>query len=252
GSSLPIAVLFSLSLVLSNWAYLYCSVAFIHILKSISPVAILIAAFVFRTKSFSVKLCAIVVTISAGVGIASAAEVNFNMTGFTIQMVAIAIEATRVTLIQILLTRPSPAPPVSSSSSSSSSSSHKPSTASLAAPASSPMSPLKSLYFFAPICLVLNLALLVPLEGVSAIVAIPGKLGLGMVLSNCLLTFGLNLSAVMLIGFSSIVLSLSKVVKDVLMVVAPALLLGESLTFTQVVGYSIATGGLVWYKMTPS
>lgn len=64
--SLPIAILFSLSLVLSNWAYLYCSVAFIHILKSISPVAILLAAFAFRTKHFSLKLCLIVLTISAG------------------------------------------------------------------------------------------------------------------------------------------------------------------------------------------
>lgn len=46
-------MLFSLSLVLSNWAYLYCSVAFIHILKSFAPVAILLAAFAFRTKAFS-------------------------------------------------------------------------------------------------------------------------------------------------------------------------------------------------------
>ena len=162
------------------------------------------------------------------VGVASAAEVNFNLTGFMIQvrfpflffshllltnpyshsqMVAIAIEATRVTLIQLLLT--------SSSSTSESKS-------------SSPMSPLKSLYYFAPICLLLNLALLLPLEGFQALREIPIKLGWWIVISNASLTFGLNLSAVMLIGLSSMVLSLSKVVKDVLMVVAPALLLGES------------------------
>ncbi|GAA6021914.1 hypothetical protein JCM11491_004792 [Sporobolomyces phaffii] len=245
---LPIAILFSASLVLSNWAYLYCTVAFIHILKSISPVAILVAAFAFRTKSFSAKLCLIVVTISFGVGIASAAEVNFNATGFTIQMIAIAIEATRVTLIQLLLT---PAAATSSSSSASTSAGSSSSMAKPPAAASGTMSPLKSLYFFAPICLVLNLVLLVPLEGVAAIAEIP-RLGWPLVLANAALTFGLNLSAVMLIGLSSMVLSLSKVVKDVLMVVAPALLLGESLTMTQVVGYGIATAGLVWYKMTPS
>ncbi|GAA5888510.1 hypothetical protein JCM16303_002199 [Sporobolomyces ruberrimus] len=241
---LPIAILFSLSLVLSNWAYLYCSVAFIHILKSISPVAILLAAFAFRTKSFSLKLCLIVVVISAGVGIASAAEVNFNLTGFSIQMVAIAIEATRVTLIQLLLT------PTSSSSNSSSPPSSSPKPYSNPS-ATTSMSPLKSLYFFAPICLVLNLFLLFPLEGISPILEIP-RLGWSLVVTNASLTFGLNLSAVMLIGLSSMVLSLSKVVKDVLMVVAPALLLGESLTMTQIVGYGIATAGLVWYKMTPS
>ena len=70
---------------------------------------------------------------------------------------------------------------------------------------------------------------MIPLEGLTPLYRIP-ELGLGLVLVNASLTFGLNLSAVMLIGLSSMVLSLSKVVKDVLMVVAPALLLGESVS----------------------
>lgn len=55
-----------MSLVLSNAAYLYCSVAFIHILKSFAPVAILLAAFAFRTKAFSTRLLGIVIVISLG------------------------------------------------------------------------------------------------------------------------------------------------------------------------------------------
>ncbi|GAA6028302.1 hypothetical protein JCM8097_006965 [Rhodosporidiobolus ruineniae] len=232
---LPIACLFSLSLVLSNAAYLYCSVAFIHILKSFSPVAILIAAFIFRTKAFSFKLLGIVVVISAGVGIASYGEVAFSTIGFSIQMIAIAVEATRVTLIQLLL----------SSGNAASSSSTKPRTSSLS------MSPLKSLYFLAPVCLAINAVFLLILEGRPALLAVP-KLGMVTILSNASLTFGLNLSAVMLIGLSAMVLSLSKVVKDVLLVISPALLLGESLTPTQVVGYSIATVGLLVYKFSPN
>ncbi|CEQ39674.1 SPOSA6832_01213, partial [Sporobolomyces salmonicolor] len=286
----PIGMLFSLSLVLSNWAYLYCSVAFIHILKSISPVAILLAAFAFRTKAFSVKLLFIVFTISFGVGIASWGEVNFSIVRLLIvalfplhndpltpfspqnQMVAIAIEATRVTLIQLLLT--------SKSNSTNSS--------------ASPMSPLKSLYYFAPICFLINTILLIALEGAPALGAIP-NLGFWYLLGNASLTFLLNLSAVMLIGLSTMVLSLSKIVKDILMVVSPALLLGESpprplekfngrrltadaipmhsehqLTPPQILGYGIATvrsafsrfatvlaphrteAGLIWYKLSPS
>lgn len=142
-------------------------------------------------------------------------------------MVAIAIEATRVTLIQLLLT-----PTSSSSSNSSSPPSSTPKPYSNPS-ATTSMSPLKSLYFFAPICLVLNLFLLFPLEGISPILEIP-RLGWSLVITNASLTFGLNLSAVMLIGLSSMVLSLSKVVKDVLMVVAPALLLGESVSYSLV------------------
>ena len=127
----------------------------------------MLAAFAFGTKSFSIKLCCIVAVISGGVGLASYGEVKFNWTGVVIQLVAIAIEATRVTLIQILLQ-------------------------------GSEMSPLKSLYFFAPICLALNLSMIVPVEVFAALRAIP-ELGLFTIISNCTLTFLLNLSAVYLI-----------------------------------------------------
>lgn len=53
--------------------------------------------------------------------------------------------------------------------------------------------PLCSLYFFAPICLAINAALIIPVEGLAALAAIP-KLGLFTILSNCLLTLALNLS----------------------------------------------------------
>ncbi|GAA5975815.1 hypothetical protein JCM11641_005882 [Rhodosporidiobolus odoratus] len=232
---LPIAGLFSLSLVLSNAAYLYCSVAFIHILKSFSPVAILLAAFVFRTKAFSLYLLGVVIVISVGVGIASYGEVAFSTIGFTIQMIAIAVEATRVTLIQILLNAPSPT------------------TSSASGPpkATQNMSALKTLYFLAPVCFLINLLVAVILEGRPAFEAIP-HLGAWTIASNASLTLLLNLSAVMLIGMSAMLLSLSKVVKDVLLVVSPALLLGESLTPMQVVGYGIATAGLLVYKFAPS
>lgn len=48
---------------------------------------------------------------------------------------------------------------------------------------------------------------------------------------------------------NSIVLSLTKVVKDIGLVAGSALLLGDVLSPTQVVGYLIATGGLIWYKL---
>ncbi|KAL8293618.1 hypothetical protein RQP46_000319 [Phenoliferia psychrophenolica] len=216
----PPAVLFSISLVLSNWAYLFLTVSYIHMLKAFAPVAILIAAFAFRTKAFSVKLVAIVSVISLGTGLASYGESAFSMTGFLIQATAIAVEATRVTLIQLLL-------------------------------AGKDMSPLKTLYYFAPICLLMNAVLVIPFEGLAALRAIP-SLGVFTILGNCLLTFLLNLSAVYLIGLSSMVLSLSKVVKDIMLVGGSTIFLGERLTPLQALGYAIATTGLLWYKMTPT
>ncbi|GAA6047426.1 hypothetical protein JCM3770_001299 [Rhodotorula araucariae] len=235
---LPIAALFSLSLVLSNAAYLYCSVAFIHILKSFAPVAILLAAFAFRTKAFSLRLLGIVVTISLGVGIASWGETDFSVTGFSIQMIAIAVEATRVTLIQILL-------------SPSSATAANPDAPPVAPAIATGMSPLKSLYFFAPTCLAINAVFLVALEGLPALRQVP-RLGAWTVLSNSSMTLALNLSAVMLIGLSAMVLSLSKIVKDILMVILPVLLMGERLTLLQFAGYGIATVGMLVYKFAPT
>lgn len=134
---------------------------------------------------------------------ASYGETHFNLVGFLIQATAIAIEATRVTLIQILLQ------------------------------SSGGMSPLKSLYckfsshdllfdrqlnwptfnltVFAPICLATNAVLIIPFEGLEALQALP-QLGLFTILSNATLTFLLNLSTIYLIDLSSMVLSLTKVV----------------------------------------
>ncbi|KAG0662502.1 hypothetical protein C6P46_003242 [Rhodotorula mucilaginosa] len=230
----PIAVLFSLSLVLSNWAYLYCSVAFIHILKSFAPVAILLAAFAFRTKAL--LLLGIVIVISTGVGIASYGQVDFSRIGFAIQMTAIVVEATRVTLIQIILAPP-PAPKQGEVA-----------PAPLAPALATGMSPLKSLYFFAPAGLAVNLVFLVAIEGLPALRALP-RLGVFQIIGNASLTFALNLSSIMLIGISAMVIGFAKIFKDVLMVILPVALLGESLSALQFGGYAIATAGLAAYKV---
>ncbi|GAA5947269.1 hypothetical protein JCM3775_003943, partial [Rhodotorula graminis] len=171
-------------------------------------------------------------------GIASWGETDFSVTGFTVQMVAIAIEATRVTLIQILLSPASSGP-------------SDPNAARVAGALSTGMSPLKSLYFFAPTCLALNATVLVLFEGSPALRAIPA-LGAWTIVTNSALTLALNFSAVMLISLSAMVLSLSKIVKDILMVALPVVLLGENLTATQWGGYLIATCGIVTYKFAPN
>lgn len=93
------------------------------------------------------------------------------------------------------------------------------------------MSPLKSLYFFAPAGLAVNTAFLLLLEGLPAIRAIP-TVGVSTLLLNASLTFALNLSAVSLIGISAMVLTLSKIFKDTLMVIMPVIAMGEKASFS--------------------
>ena len=44
------------------------------------------------------RLLAIVLVISGGVGLSSYGEANFNLTGVMLQLTAIVVEATRITL----------------------------------------------------------------------------------------------------------------------------------------------------------
>lgn len=90
-SILPIGLLFSGSLILSNKAYLYLSVHYIQMLKAFTPVAILLISWVTRIQDPSKKLAMIVVMISTGVALASRGELKFDLAGFIIQAAAVAV-----------------------------------------------------------------------------------------------------------------------------------------------------------------
>jgi hypothetical protein len=76
------------------------------------------------------------------------------------------------------------------------------------------MSPLVSLYYFAPIVLACNLLVILPIEGLEAF-WLALELGPAILLSNALCTFFLNLASVWLIGKASgLTLTLSGVLKD--------------------------------------
>lgn len=107
---LSIGLLFSGSLILSNTAYLYLSVAYIQMLKvrhlirkwssmqlncgpcqAFTPVAILLISWTFRIQDPNKKLAVIVLMISTGVALASHGELRFNLVGFLTQSAAVGV-----------------------------------------------------------------------------------------------------------------------------------------------------------------
>jgi len=93
-SFLPIGLLFSGSLILSNKAYLYLSVHYIQMLKAFTPVAILLISWASRIQDPNKKLGVIVLMISAGVALASKGELQFDLVGFLIQAAAVGVSGT--------------------------------------------------------------------------------------------------------------------------------------------------------------
>ncbi|KZT03749.1 TPT-domain-containing protein [Laetiporus sulphureus 93-53] len=220
-SILPIGLLFSASLILSNTAYLYLSVAYIQMLKAFVPVAILLISWTFRIQEPSKKLAMIVMMISCGVALASHGELHFNLIGFLTQAAAVVFEASRLVMIQILL--------------------H-----------GLKMDPLVSLHYYAPVCAVINLAVLPFTEGLEPFREVM-RVGPLIMVSNAAVAFLLNIAAVFLVGAGSgLVLTLAGVFKDILLISGSVLAFGTPITPLQVVGYSIALGGLVLYKTSGS
>jgi len=216
-SILPIGLLFSGSLILSNTAYLYLSVSYIQMLKAFTPVAILLISWISRIAEPNKKLAVIVFMISIGVALASHGELRFNLIGFLTQSAAVGFEASRLVMIQILL--------------------H-----------GLKMDPLVSLHYYAPVCAIINLVFLPFTEGLAPFFEL-ARVGPLILLSNALVAFFLNVAAVFLVGVGSgLVLTLAGVFKDILLITGSVLIFGSQVTLLQVIGYSIALGGLVLYK----
>ncbi|EIN08469.1 TPT-domain-containing protein [Punctularia strigosozonata HHB-11173 SS5] len=216
-SILPIGLLFSASLILSNTAYLYLSVAYIQMLKAFTPVAILLISWTFRIQEPNRKLAVIVFMISTGVALASRGELRFNLIGFITQAAAVAFEASRLVMIQILL--------------------H-----------GMKMDPLVSLHYYAPVCAVINILVIPFTEGLAPFYAI-WEVGFLILLSNASVAFLLNVAAVFLVGVGSgLVLTLAGVFKDILLITGSVLIFGATITPLQVFGYAIALGGLIFFK----
>ncbi|KAL8744626.1 MAG: hypothetical protein Q9190_003154 [Brigantiaea leucoxantha] len=218
---MPIGAFFSLSLICGNMTYLYLSVAFIQMLKATTPVAVLLAGWALGAEKVNVKALFNVSFIVIGVIIASFGEIKFVLIGFLFQLGGVVFEALRLVMVQKLLSS-----------------------------AEFKMDPLVSLYYFAPVCAIMNFV-------VAAVVEIPRikmeeiyHVGLLTLLANACVAFALNVSVVFLIGrTSSLVLTLCGVLKDILLVFASIAIWGTPVSALQYFGYSIALGGLIYYKL---
>ncbi|KAJ5174643.1 sugar phosphate/phosphate translocator [Penicillium canariense] len=217
----PIGLMFSLSLICGNMTYLYLSVAFIQMLKATTPVAVLLATWGMGMAPVNYKTLANVSIIVVGVIIASFGEIKFVLVGFLFQLGGIVFEATRLVMVQRLL----------------SSAEYK-------------MDPMVSLYYFAPVCAVMNGVVALFIEFPRLTMDHIYGVGIWVLLANAMVAFLLNVSVVFLIGkTSSLVMTLCGVLKDILLVAASMFLWSTPVSGLQFFGYSVALIGLVYYKL---
>uniref|UniRef100_A0A5B6ZSZ8 Putative Nucleotide-sugar transporter family protein n=1 Tax=Davidia involucrata TaxID=16924 RepID=A0A5B6ZSZ8_DAVIN len=219
-SVVPIGALYSLSLWLSNSAYIYLSVSFIQMLKALMPVAVYTIGILFKKESFKSDTMANMLSISFGVAIAAYGEAKFDSWGVILQLGAVAFEATRLVMIQILLTSKGIT-----------------------------LNPITSLYYVAPCCLVF---LFVPWIFVEfPVLKETSSFHFDFVIfgTNSFCAFALNLAVFLLVGkTSALTMNVAGVVKDWLLIAFSWSVIKDTVTPVNLLGYGLAFLGVAYYN----
>ncbi|KAF8052543.1 hypothetical protein N665_1546s0006 [Sinapis alba] len=219
-SVVPIGALYSLSLWLSNSAYIYLSVSFIQMLKALMPVAVYSIGVLLKKETFKSQTMTNMLSISFGVAIAAYGEAKFDVWGVVLQLGAVAFEATRLVLIQILLTSKG-----------------------------INLNPITSLYYVAPCCFVF---LSVPWIFVELpVLRETSSFHFDFVIfgTNSVCAFALNLAVFLLVGkTSALTMNVAGVVKDWLLIAFSWSVIKDTVTPLNLFGYGLAFLGVGYYN----
>lgn len=219
-SVVPIGALYSLSLWLSNSAYIYLSVSFIQMLKALMPVAVYSIAVLLKKDPYNNSTMVNMLSISLGVAVAAYGEARFDAWGVLLQLGAVGFEATRLVMIQILLTSKGIS-----------------------------LNPITSLYYVAPCCL---LFLSVPWIFVEyPLLRETSTFHFDFLIfgTNSLCAFALNLAVFLLVGkTSALTMNVAGVVKDWLLIAFSWSVIKDTVTPINLFGYGLAFLGVAYYN----
>jgi drug/metabolite transporter (DMT)-like permease len=99
----PIGFFTAVTYATGNELYLYMSVSFIQMMKSMSPIVVLFLLVAFKLDVLTTPKLVGVATMSAGMLVACHAEPSFNLIGLALMVVGEAAEAMRMVFFQQLL-----------------------------------------------------------------------------------------------------------------------------------------------------
>ncbi|KAH7848294.1 hypothetical protein Vadar_000854 [Vaccinium darrowii] len=158
--------------------------------------------------------------ISLGVAIAAYGEAKFDVWGVTLQLGAVALEATRLVMIQILL-----------------------------ASGVISLNPFNSVYYVAPCCMVFLFVPWVFVEYPLMKEASGFHFDFLIFGSNSLCAFALNLAVFLLVGkTSALTMNIAGVVKEWFLIVFSWYVIKDMLTPVNLVGYAVVFSGVAYYN----
>ena len=157
-------LLYAGSLWLSNSSYLYLSVSFIQMTKSLMPGLVYASGCIVGTERFSRAVAANMALIAFGVLVCAYGELNLVVKGLLEQLLALGFEAMRLTLVQVLINSKG-----------------------------LNMNPIQSLYYISPACFLGLLLPFIAVEYPRMAAATDWHVNASVLLANALSAFALNL-----------------------------------------------------------
>lgn len=217
---LPIGMLYAGSLWLSNSSYLYLSVSFIQMTKSLMPGLVFSAGLFLGTEKFSSSVAGNMGLIAFGVVVCALGEANLAVKGLAQQLTALTFEAVRLTMIQMLIK----------------SRGYR-------------MNPLQSLYYVCPACFACLLVPFYLVELQSLWNQQLWRLNPSIFILNAVLAFGLNLAVFLLIGkTSALTMNIAGVIKDWLLIFFSFAVFKAPVSWLNIAGYLFCCLGVGIYN----
>ncbi|KAK1757444.1 hypothetical protein QBC47DRAFT_376013 [Echria macrotheca] len=229
----PCGMATGLDIGLGNTSLQFITLTFYTMCKSSSLAFVLIFAFLFRLESPTWRLVAIIATMTLGVVMMVAGEVEFHLGGFLLVISAAFFSGFRWGLTQILLLRN---------------------------PATS--NPFSSIFFLAPVMFITLFTIAIPVEGFGALIAGIEAIAAerGALVAPLLLLFPGTIAFLMtasefaLLQRTSVVtLSIAGIFKEAVTISAAAIVFGDTMTFVNIIGLFVtlaAIGAYNYIKIT--
>ncbi|KAK4128156.1 TPT-domain-containing protein [Parathielavia appendiculata] len=224
----PCGVATGLDIGLGNTSLQFITLTFYTMCKSSSLAFVLLFAFLFRLETPTWKLVGIIATMTLGVVMMVAGEVEFKFSGFVLVISAAFFSGFRWGLTQILLLRN---------------------------PATS--NPFSSIFFLAPVMFLTLICIAVPVEGAGALLTGLRRIAdeKGALVAPLIIVFPgiiaflMTASEFALLQRTSVVtLSIAGIFKEAVTILAAAVVFGDTMTAVNVVGLVVTLAAIAAYN----
>ncbi|KAG0026938.1 Triose-phosphate Transporter [Podila clonocystis] len=225
----PCAIAAALEICMANASLMYITLSFYTMIKSSTPIWVLVFAFFFRLEKPRMSLIVIIGVIVIGVVLTVAGEAQFDMTGFILVLMASVMSGLRWSMTQMLLQKD----------------------------ALGMDNPVATLYYISPIMFILMSILSLVIEDPFVEFAQSeffssfhsGLTTLMMAAGGGFLAFAMTVAEFKLIkNTGTVTLSVAGISKEIVIISLSMLIFGDRLTFVNLLGLLVSIGGIMAYN----